>query len=73
MIPFGNVILTLVALISPLALGMLIRYRWPESNKYLAKIIVPFTVCTILFMLTAGVYVNQGGNSIDFKTSPKSS
>ena len=52
---------------------MLIRYRWPESNKYLAKIIVPFTVGTILFMLTAGVYVNQGGNSIDFKTSPKSS
>ena len=37
---------------------MWIRYRWPASNKYLSKIIVPFTICTILFILTAGVYVN---------------
>ncbi len=37
---------------------MWIRYRWPASAKVMDKIIVPFTICTILFVLTAGVYIN---------------
>lgn len=45
-------------LIAPLALGMWIRYRWPSSSKVMDKIIVPFTLCTIVFILTAGVYIN---------------
>ena len=51
-------ILSLVSLILPTALGMWIRWRWSKSAKILDKIIVPFTLLTVLFILTAGVYIN---------------
>ena len=37
---------------------MWIRWRWSRSAKILDKIIVPFTLLTVLFILTAGVYIN---------------
>ena len=45
-------------LTAPLALGMWIRYRWIQAAPYMDKIIVPFTLITILFIFTAGVYIN---------------
>ena len=57
-IPFKQLIVSLVSLILPTALGMWIRWRWSRSAKILDKIIVPFTLLTVLFILTAGVYIN---------------
>ena len=37
---------------------MWIRWRWSKAAKILDKIIVPFTLLTVLFILTAGVYIN---------------
>ena len=37
---------------------MWIRWRWSRSARILDKIIVPFTLLTVLFILTAGVYIN---------------
>ena len=57
-IPFSQLITSLVSLILPTALGMWIRWRWSKSARILDKIIVPFTLLTVLFILTAGVYIN---------------
>merc|ERR1712156_141020 len=57
-IPFSQLITSLVSLILPTALGMWIRWKWSKSARILDKIIVPFTLLTVLFILTAGVYIN---------------
>jgi len=57
-IPFGQLIFSLVSLILPTALGMWIRWKWPKVATVMEKIIVPFTLLTVLFILTVGVYIN---------------
>merc|ERR550519_827735 len=57
-IPFGQLIFSLVSLILPTALGMWIRWKWPKAATVMGKIIVPFTLLTVLFILTVGVYIN---------------
>jgi len=57
-IPFGQLIFSLVTLILPTTLGMWVRWKWPKAAKFMEKIIVPFTLITVLFILTAGVYIN---------------
>ncbi len=37
---------------------MWIRYRFEKSAGIMSKIIVPFTLCTVFFIFTVGVYVN---------------
>jgi len=56
--PFKELIGTLFSLIVPTALGMWIRWRWSKAAKIMEKIIVPFTLLTVLFIFTAGVYIN---------------
>ena len=34
------------------------RWKWERAGKVLEKVIVPFTLLTVLFILTAGVYIN---------------
>ena len=48
---------------------MWIRYRWPASDKYLSKIIVPFTICTILFILTVSELQIKNFNFSQFGAS----
>jgi len=57
-IPFGQLIFSLVSLILPTTLGMWVRWKWSRAAKIMEKIIVPFTLLTVLFILTAGVYIN---------------
>lgn len=57
-IPFGQLIMSLVGLILPIALGMWIRWKWEKAGKLMEKVIVPFTMLTVIFILTAGVYIN---------------
>ena len=56
--PFKELVSSLVMLILPTALGMWIRWRWVEAAKIMEKIIVPFTLLTVLFIFTVGVYIN---------------
>ena len=34
------------------------RWKWPKAGKVMEKVIVPFTLFTVIFILTAGVYIN---------------
>ncbi len=45
-------------MIAPIALGMWIRYRFDKAAPVMTKIIVPFTLLTVFFIFTVGVYVN---------------
>jgi len=57
-VPFSQLIISLMSLILPVVLGMWIRWRWPKAGGLMEKVIVPFTLLTVLFILTGGVYVN---------------
>jgi len=57
-VPFSQLIISLMSLILPVVLGMWIRWRWPKAGRLMEKVIVPFTLLTVLFILTGGVYVN---------------
>ena len=56
--PFKELVGSLVMLILPTALGMWIRWRWTKAAKIMEKIIVPFTLLKVLFIFTAGLYIN---------------
>ena len=56
--PFKELFSSLIMLILPTALGMWIRWRWPKAENVMKKIIVPFTLLTVLFIFTAGIYIN---------------
>ena len=51
-IPYGQLIISLVALIGPISLGMWIRYRFEKGAKIMKAVIVPFTLLTVLFIFT---------------------
>ena len=57
-IPYGQLMMTLVTLIGPITLGMWIRFRFVKGAKIMKLIIVPFTLLTVLFIFTVGVYIN---------------
>jgi len=57
-IPFGQLVFSLLTLILPTALGMWIRWKWVKAAKFMEKIIVPFTLLTVVFILSAGIYIN---------------
>ena len=57
-IPYLQILGTLVTLIGPLALGMWIRFRFQKGAKIMKTVIVPFTLITVLFIFTVGIYIN---------------
>jgi sodium/bile acid cotransporter 3/5 len=57
-IPFQQLIISLMGLILPTLLGMWVRWRWPRVARLMEKIIVPFTLLTVFFILTVGVWIN---------------
>jgi len=57
-IPFGQLIFSLCSLLLPSTLGMWIRWKWPKAAKVMEKVIVPFTLLTVAFIFTVGVYIN---------------
>ena len=65
-IPYGQLIISLVALIGPISLGMWIRYRFEKGAKIMKVVIVPFTLLTVLFIFTvSAMYALTNG---DFNT-----
>ena len=57
-IPYTQLVSTLLTLVGPIALGMWIRYRFEKGAKIMKAIIVPTTLLTVLFIFTAGIYIN---------------
>jgi sodium/bile acid cotransporter 3/5 len=57
-IPYTQLVTTLLLLIGPIAIGMWIRHRFEKGAKIMKAIIVPFTLLTVLFIFTAGIYIN---------------
>ena len=57
-IPYIQLISTLLMLVIPITLGMWIRYRFEKGAKIMKAIIVPMTLLTVLFIFTAGIYIN---------------
>lgn len=51
-IPYGQLMMTLVSLVLPISLGMWIRFRFTKGAKIMKAIIVPFTLLTVLFIFT---------------------
>jgi predicted Na+-dependent transporter len=51
-IPYGQLMMTLVTLVLPICLGMWIRFRFEKGAKIMKAIIVPFTLLTVLFIFT---------------------
>ena len=39
-------------LVAPVTLGMWIRYRWTKAAAIMAKIIIPVTLITVIFIFT---------------------
>ena len=57
-IPYGQLFISLIALIGPISLGMWIRFRFEKGAKIMKAVIVPFTLLTVLFIFTVGIYIN---------------
>jgi len=58
-IPFGQLMMSLFSLVLPITLGMWIRYRFTKGAKFMKAVIVPFTLITVLFIFTVGMYINR--------------
>ncbi|WAR13134.1 NTCP5-like protein [Mya arenaria] len=58
MIPYTNILTSLVGLIIPVALGMLLQWRKPNWAKYVVRGIRPLMVIFFIFVFTVGVYSN---------------
>ncbi|KAG1699303.1 Ileal sodium/bile acid cotransporter [Nymphon striatum] len=57
-IPFTNIITILIALIVPVVIGVLIKRFWPRIASVLKKLLAPFCILLIIYIVCFGVYVN---------------
>jgi solute carrier family 10 (sodium/bile acid cotransporter), member 3/5 len=57
-IPFNNIIMSLISLIAPLAIGVVIRRYRPKWAEFSRKLIRPFTILMMVFIFTFGIYAN---------------
>merc|ERR1719180_20266 len=55
-IPFGQLIFSLVSLILPTALGMWVRWKWPKAATVMGKIIVPWPMVAAGFLVAIAGY-----------------
>lgn len=57
-IPFENIIISLISVLVPVAIGILIQKKWVRGAKFIVRCLRPFYIVLILFMFTFGVYSN---------------
>lgn len=57
-IPFQNIIISLAAILIPVAIGILIQKKWIKGAKFIVRCLRPFYILLILCMFTIGVYSN---------------
>ena len=51
-IPYKNILITLVSILVPVAIGILIRKKWPKVANVLAKVCYIFHIMQRLFILS---------------------
>ena len=57
-IPFTNIIISLISILVPVAIGILIQKKRPRVAKIILKLLAPVFVVLILFFFTVGIYAN---------------
>ncbi|PAA84806.1 hypothetical protein BOX15_Mlig016261g3 [Macrostomum lignano] len=57
-IPYWSILLTLVLIIVPTAIGFAIQRQLPRLDRFIRRILKPMLICFILFMFTVGFYAN---------------
>jgi sodium/bile acid cotransporter 3/5 len=57
-VPYSKLATFAVALVVPLAIGIVIQYKLPKIAKGLVRILKPFAVFLILFIIAFAVYTN---------------
>ncbi|KAK7070644.1 hypothetical protein SK128_006850 [Halocaridina rubra] len=55
-IPFGDIIITVVSLIFPCVVGIALQYFFPKVIPYCKKVLSPFSIFILVFIFTVGVY-----------------
>ncbi|PVD18286.1 hypothetical protein C0Q70_20835 [Pomacea canaliculata] len=58
-IPYVRILQILALIIVPLFVGILVRYQLPRVKKFILKVITPFSLLTVLFFVTVGIYANR--------------
>lgn len=57
-IPFKNITLSLVSMLIPLAIGVGFQKWLPRVAKFCRRILGPFSICMIIFIIAFGSYAN---------------
>ncbi|XP_021954809.1 ileal sodium/bile acid cotransporter isoform X3 [Folsomia candida] len=57
-VPYSKIATFAGCLVIPLAIGVGIQYKWPNVAKFLVKILKPFAVFLIVFIIIFAVYTN---------------
>ncbi|CAG0890603.1 unnamed protein product [Darwinula stevensoni] len=57
-IPYRNIGTLAIGLVIPVAIGIMIRRFWPRAAEWLLKILRPFSILIIIYILTFGIYAN---------------
>ncbi|KAI1297192.1 P3 protein [Halotydeus destructor] len=57
-VPFSNVLGTLMSMILFLGIGLAIQKYLPKVAKVCKRILAPFSICMIIFIITFGTYSN---------------
>ncbi|XP_070178201.1 sodium/bile acid cotransporter 5-like [Littorina saxatilis] len=57
-VPFDKIIMTLAIIIIPLFIGAGIKKFLPKVAKWILKILKPFTLVAVLFIVSFGIYAN---------------
>ena len=57
-IPYTNILISLISLLIPVAVGIFLQKKFPNFAKRVTKIIRPLAFVFIIFVMTFGVYTN---------------
>ncbi|XP_003742981.1 ileal sodium/bile acid cotransporter [Galendromus occidentalis] len=57
-IPFQNIVSGLVAMVIPLGVGLIMQRYCPKGTAFCRKILAPFSVMMIIFIVIFGTYAN---------------
>uniref|UniRef100_A0A1I8I1P1 P3 protein n=1 Tax=Macrostomum lignano TaxID=282301 RepID=A0A1I8I1P1_9PLAT len=58
LVPYDQVALNLLQLVIPVAIGVIIKLKWPKVALRITRIVKPFALLFVLFVVGFGSYVN---------------
>lgn len=57
-LPFKNIAMLIIGLVVPLSIGLLIKWKSERVALMLKRLLKPFSIIFIIFIMTFGVYAN---------------